>query len=254
VVWETGSGRRKASTGSIFAGFVERFTVTGAEWLRSTDPDAMLTVLGDGPSERKKRLFACACCRRVLSRIPDDRVRAALEVSEAFADRAATGEQLAAAYSVAWEVYEAAMSSDEPGEPFADAVGQACCEKLGDVAEIAEEARLDPTLYDDPSPADRRFTRRERKAQAGLIRDLFGNPFRPVALDKPWRQAEVIALARAAYDERQLPGGELDPHRLAVLADALEEAGAPDELVAHLRSPGPHVRGCWAVDLCLGIP
>jgi hypothetical protein len=52
---------------------------------------------------------------------------------------------------------------------------------------------------------------------------------------------------------RQFPSGELDPHRLAVLADALEEAGAPAELVEHLRSPGPHVRGCWPVDLCLGL-
>src|SRR5688572_16857480 len=44
-----------------------------------------------------------------------------------------------------------------------------------------------------------------------------------------------------------------DPHRLSVLADALEEAGATGELVAHLRSPGPHVRGCWALDLVLGL-
>ena len=62
-----------------------------------------------------------------------------------------------------------------------------------------------------------------------------------------------MSLAHAAYDERHLPSGELDPLRLAVLADALEEAGAPDELVGHLRSPGPHVRGCFAVDFCLGL-
>jgi hypothetical protein len=44
-----------------------------------------------------------------------------------------------------------------------------------------------------------------------------------------------------------------DPQRLAVLADALEEAGCNDaEILTHLRSPGPHVRGCWALDLILG--
>jgi hypothetical protein len=60
-------------------------------------------------------------------------------------------------------------------------------------------------------------------------------------------------LALAAYDERELPSGHLDPARLAVLSDALEEAGcAGTELLAHLRSPGLHVRGGWAVDLILG--
>ncbi|MBY0228973.1 MAG: hypothetical protein K2W96_06825 [Gemmataceae bacterium] len=89
----------------------------------------------------------------------------------------------------------------------------------------------------------------ETAAQCALVRDLLGNPFRPVALDPP---REAVPLARAAYDERLLPSGRLDPLRLSVLADALEESGAADAIVAHLRSPGPHVRGCWAVDLVLG--
>jgi hypothetical protein len=62
----------------------------------------------------------------------------------------------------------------------------------------------------------------------------------------------VLSLAEAAYQERLLPSGELDPQRLAVLADALEEAGAEGDLLAHLRGPGPHVRGCWALDAALG--
>jgi hypothetical protein len=66
-----------------------------------------------------------------------------------------------------------------------------------------------------------------------------------------WRTPDVVALATAAYDERRMPSGEFDPQRLAVLADALEEVGANEAIVTHLRSDGPHVRGCWAVDLCL---
>ena len=67
-----------------------------------------------------------------------------------------------------------------------------------------------------------------------------------------WRDCTVPQLARAAYD-RRLPEGTLDPSRLILLADALEDAGCTDaELLGHLRSPGPHVRGCWAVDLVLG--
>ena len=48
-----------------------------------------------------------------------------------------------------------------------------------------------------------------------------------------------------------LPSGELDPTRLAILGDALEEAGSGAELLEHLRTPGPHVRGCYVVDLIL---
>jgi hypothetical protein len=65
---------------------------------------------------------------------------------------------------------------------------------------------------------------------------------------------DVFALARAAYDERLMSWGEVELARLAVLADALEEAGCTSaEVLGHLRGPGLHVRGCFAVDLCLGL-
>jgi hypothetical protein len=64
---------------------------------------------------------------------------------------------------------------------------------------------------------------------------------------------DVQKLAQAAYDNRDLPSGLLDNTRLVVLADALEDAGcAYADLLAHLRGPGPHARGCWVVDLLLG--
>jgi hypothetical protein len=96
----------------------------------------------------------------------------------------------------------------------------------------------------------------ERSAQCRLLHDIVANPFRPAAALDPacvaWRGEVVRALAWAAYDER-LPEGTLNPARLALLADALEDAGCTDAaLLGHLRSPGPHVRGCWAVDLVLG--
>jgi hypothetical protein len=62
-----------------------------------------------------------------------------------------------------------------------------------------------------------------------------------------------MALARAAYQERALPAGTLDATRLAVLADALEEAGCPSaDLLGHCRAGGAHVRGCWALDVVRG--
>jgi hypothetical protein len=91
---------------------------------------------------------------------------------------------------------------------------------------------------------------------SGLLRDIFGNPFRPTALDSAWlgpkpglwgkRQKGATELARGIYEERAFD-------RLPILADALEDAGCTDpDILGHCRGPGPHVRGCWVVDLLLG--
>jgi hypothetical protein len=90
----------------------------------------------------------------------------------------------------------------------------------------------------------------ERRAQADLVREIWGNPFRPVSVPAAWlkwNDGVVPSLARSIYDERAFD-------RLPVLADALEDAGCRNEhLLGHLRSPGPHVRGCWALDRLLGL-
>jgi hypothetical protein len=82
-----------------------------------------------------------------------------------------------------------------------------------------------------------------------LLRDIFGNPFRPVPADPnwlSWNDGTIPELAQAVYDDRAFD-------RLPVLADALEEAGCVNaDMLAHCRGPGPHVRGCWVVDLLLG--
>ena len=92
----------------------------------------------------------------------------------------------------------------------------------------------------------------ERRAHCDLLRDLFGNPFRPVAVAREWRTPEVQGLALAAYEERT-SDGSLNRGLLAILADALEEAANPGlALLDHLRQPGLHVRGCWVVDGLLG--
>jgi proteasome lid subunit RPN8/RPN11 len=89
--------------------------------------------------------------------------------------------------------------------------------------------------------------------QAHLIRDITGNLFRYIALNTAWLTPTVASLAQAAYEERLLPVGSLERSRLAVLADAVEEAGCDNaDILSHLRGPGPHVRGCWALDLLLG--
>jgi hypothetical protein len=93
----------------------------------------------------------------------------------------------------------------------------------------------------------------ECAVQADLLRDLFGNPFRPTTpIGQERHDGTVLKLAQAANDDRP-PSGELDPARLGVLVDALEEVGCTDvALLSHLRGPGPHCRGCFALDTLLG--
>jgi hypothetical protein len=134
------------------------------------------------------------------------------------------------------------------GRDIADDVGSAAFYAANLVAgSMVEFSAAD---FDDKFEAARRV---ELRGQGDLLRDIFGNPFHPVALDPSWLTPTVIALSQATYAERHLPSGRLDPARLAILADALEEAGCEDQTTLHhLRGPGSHVRGCWVVDLLLG--
>jgi hypothetical protein len=90
----------------------------------------------------------------------------------------------------------------------------------------------------------------EQQEQAGLLRDLFGNPFAPVAVEPAWLEwsdGTVRRLAETIYDEQRW----LD---MPVLGDALEEAGCRVEAVLeHCRSLELHARGCWVVDLVCGV-
>lgn len=96
-----------------------------------------------------------------------------------------------------------------------------------------------------------------RAAQAALLPDLFGNPFRrvhPAPSLLKWNDGAIVKLAQAIYEDRDLPSGRLDRARLSVLADALEEAGCIEaEILGHLRVPGPHTRGCWALDVVRSV-
>jgi hypothetical protein len=90
------------------------------------------------------------------------------------------------------------------------------------------------------------FTQPELTHQCEMIRCVAGNPFRPVTFAPSWRSETAVALASGIYAERAFD-------RLPILADALEEAGCDNgDVLTHCRGPGPHVRGCWVIDLVLG--
>ena len=86
-----------------------------------------------------------------------------------------------------------------------------------------------------------------RPREEDLVRDVFGNPFAPTQLfDPAWLTSTVLALAKGIYEERAFD-------RMPILADALQDAGCDSaDILDHCRGPGPHVRGCWVVDLVLG--
>ncbi len=122
------------------------------------------------------------------------------------------------------------------------------------------DGRLSFALLDDLIAARvvgdyRASEQAEYLAVATILRDLIGNPFRSHAVPRDWltwKGGIIVILAQEIYQDRSLPDGALDNARLSILADALEEAGCTDpDILGHLRGSGPHVRGCFAIDLIL---
>jgi hypothetical protein len=212
-----------------------------AEWLACRDPRPMLAFREYNASRRKLRLFNCGCCRHVWGQLLADSTRDAVEVTERIADGLAELDEL----NQMWP-----RSDEERRERLRWLLTRdvyLLTRHGGDVCPLSQEISWETSGLG--------VRRKERHFQASLLRCLFGNPFRPAAVDLAWlrwRDGLVVRLAQAAYQERRLPAGTLDKDRLAVLADALEEAGCEDvQILGHLRSGGDHVRGCWAVDLLL---
>jgi hypothetical protein len=187
-------------------------------------------------SARQVRLFAAACCRHACHRLTADGW-AVVALSERFADGLASEAELRAAISASEDI-------DARG-----AVDYAVADGWHSSVAVLASGRAAP-----PPVA----LAREEAAQAELLRCILGRlPFSSPGLDPRWRTRLVLSLAQAAYEERVDPDPSrpgwlvLDPARLLVVADCLEEAGADSEFLRHLRRPGDHVRGCWCVDLIL---
>jgi hypothetical protein len=243
-------------------------TMTEAEWRSRTYPPHLLGFLRGRGGDRKFRLFACACARRVAHLVKDGRAKAALGFAEQMAERGNAGRK---------------------GRPSIHKAGREACEELwrqdqgqfdaaGLLAHLAESnathaavdtASTDPAVAAEgctaaslavayascrtprtpnPFPPDR-GTRIavEEQVQVGLLRDIFGDPFRPATFDPAWRTPTAVALAGQMYESR-------DFGAMPILADALQDAGCDsEEVLGHCREPkATHVRGCWVVDLVLG--
>jgi hypothetical protein len=224
----------------------------------------MLKFLRGRASDRKLRLFACACCRRIWHFLADKPYRHAVDVAERFEERLANATDLASVHSGAYQVAlygegEGAVgplwlagwfsrpsggASDNSGDPHAPAVLAASVS----MQVASEGSELFSTWAATLGVGN--------AVQAALLRDVVHAPFRAIhsrASWRSWNYGTIPKLSQSVYEDRHLPSGHLDPHRLAVLADALEDSGCDNtEILNHCRQPGVHVRGCWAVDLLLG--
>jgi hypothetical protein len=256
--------------------------MTESEWATCTRPDRMLRFLlgTDYPridavesfpdcraSDRKLRLFACACYHRLRELFPDPQARAAVEVAERFADGLASREELEQVHTrlqTALDALEGRWRASQGSEraalhPTHDAIALALQITRPEAPKAAyyasSNAYLDAAAIRNPGAAcyDHAFwvsQAAEERAQTDLLRDLFGSRlFRPPAPQPSGVNGAgraVVQLARSIYEERRFAD-------LPILADALEEAGVTDGVaLLHLRSRGPHTRGCHVLDEVLG--
>jgi hypothetical protein len=227
--------------------------MTEAEWSHCTELDGMLSILAaQDVSERKVRLFSAACCRLIWQSLYLPVAPRALPAIE----RVAEGEPLQLPLQEFAFALETTLNDAMGGNrTAADANLKWPPDELAARAALrglhraAEQARAGSIAV---AAALATSIKRQRETLPGFLRCIFGNPFRHAALDPAWRTPTVVSLAHAASEVRSFSSGHLDPDRLAILADALEEAGCTEvEILIHLHGPGPHVWGCWPVDLVL---
>jgi len=214
--------------------------MTEQEWIATTDVIRLLSnVYARERSIRRWRMFAIACCRSVWPHLSEWGRRAVAILEEVAGGEAPDSHRA-----------ECAKSAPKPGSCADRAVWKAI--RAG--KEARAHARYDIPRHalsaagsHDGDPAREAV----RKELADAARDVFGDPLRPPqpAFDRAWivwNDSTPLKLAQGIYEEQAFDN-------LPILSDALEEAGCTyADLLAHLRSPGPHVRGCWALDLILG--
>jgi hypothetical protein len=199
---------------------VERWLHLGIEhrWESCTEPVDMLRALPGQPDPRKLRLVAGACCRLLPLEMHHERNRLAVAAADRYAEGLAPRR----------EMKKVCKHSHLPWLAQLDPLPLA----LHAVRRLVEDC---------PSQGPH--------LAADVIRDVMGNPFRPVAVRHSWLRHNGAAVAHMAA----VIAAESRHDELPILADALEDAGCIDrEILEHLRGPGPHTRGCWAVDALRG--
>ncbi|AMV27480.1 hypothetical protein VT84_23975 [Gemmata sp. SH-PL17] len=222
--------------------------MTEAQWLTSKSLAPMFPCVPGTVLSRKKILFSFGCARQVLGYGSDEFIHSfeewatacgnVLDVMESLIDAAdndgARNQVLRAevGHLLDLEGWDGMIKYFSPANPirFAEDVAAECASCAGRLGEPPDEGVREHVVAE----------------QLHFLRDIFGNPFRPVTFSPEWRTSAVVALAAQMYESR-------DFSAMPILGDALQDAGCDRaDVLSHCRGPGPHVRGCWVVDLVLG--
>jgi predicted metal-dependent HD superfamily phosphohydrolase len=222
-------------------------------WLQLGSPALALETHPekDTISARKLQLFAAACCYQIEHLLKDESSRQALKAAEQIADGLCEDRERITAAAKARLLDLASL--DHATRAVFDAVGVSHCWKewpfpVRSALDLAVVSATEVLMAVESRCAEPKqpFTFKGQPNQMKLIRDIFGNPFRPVTMDSGWLTSDVTAIAQVIYDQRAF-------ERMPILADALEDAGCDNrDILDHCRQPGEHVLGCWVVDLVLG--
>jgi len=266
--------------------------MTESEWVECNDPKQMLGLLSGKVSDRKLRLFACACCRRVEYLLQGDYVkgsRTAIKVLEEHVEGLKSDQELQAAWgNAAADALDAASAVAHPAETnfyaisyAADAVDYIRRSNFAASTQAAAGAVGYDALSRHANPTVDEIT-------ASWKRGLLGTPqwqadeatvrklpdYEKAVCVEQANQAGLLRCIVGPIAFHPLPFADqawltwndgtvanlarliYDDRRfenMPILADALEDAGCTNGcLLAHCRQEGEHVRGCWVVDLILG--
>jgi hypothetical protein len=224
--------------------------MTEAEWMTCTDFSPMHSYLWKTEKNRprKYRLAGCGIFRLIRQGTLSDQESQLLDLGESFADDPSLSDRVD---SFNPEDIPSNFCFEVCYPPFFHSYDS---NSVARVVSFMQDRLADQWWeqhnFNDEDEAQvesgRQFRRQADVVGATVLRDVFGNPFRPVAFDPAWQTDIALSLARQMYESR-------DFSAMPILADALQDAGCDnDDVLNHCRGPGPHVRGCWAVDLVLG--
>jgi hypothetical protein len=241
--------------------------MTEAEWLACGNPRPMLEFLRGKMSERKMRLFAVACCRKIWFLLMAERSRQGIEIAEQYVDGLVGEDRLLEPWPVGGNYPELPGQSSQDENKAArfawDAAQMAGARPRGsaDIHVLLREVMyysagamawhivgFAGTLYSASAWAEawNNVEADEYQEQTKFMRDIFGNPFRPINLTPSLLTSKVVSFATQMYESR-------DFSAMPLLADALNDAGCDNtDILNHCRQPGEHVRGCWVIDRLLG--
>jgi hypothetical protein len=229
--------------------------MTEADWMGCESPVTLLSHLGPDCPERKGRLFACACCRRIWKLLPLS-CRRVVQLTERWIEgrlhdaefrqlceiARGTGGMCGRLLDLVWA---AATYPFLWNHPFTIRRGQWTAESElalhpspAGAAIRAAQARCLHLV--DLAKREAAY-RAEQANQACLLRHILGNPFQPWAVVSSW-PVTVVQLAQSLYDGLDCT---------FALHDALLDAGLV-EFAAHFKQEAWHPKGCWLLDLILG--